>query len=580
MSAMSSSPAASPSTGPPPAPAPPYQLTSAAGRTLLGHLLRYPLCVHCILRFCDVRNSHVYTKLPLPTLLSFITALHPSYSPPPLCFLCLNVLPSLASHVASLLVSPAFLAYTFSSYTLTVSLPLTATLRHLALTAHLDALLSRTTPLPSLDLKEAVKVLSISHLSSLTPHPHLSTSPPADLTVLLHFSSPTSTPEAALIEAHTEGLEHRRSKKRFKADDLLTMVNLLKAIPKFSPTELRDLLPSYTETSEGADGGVLTLLPHTAPAEFSFVMKRPPVMIMGCYLKHSRALSQTPWTIDSDDPPPLPLDVLEAAETPDPLDPDRTPSPTPLPTSSSTPLPTAASSPVFRPRARVNITATSVEEELTRHILPAFGAVSARFSSSGREDLDVRMLGGGRPFVLEMQDAKRILGEEDVAALQAKVNHRETGDDLLVQVLGLRVIGREASDAMKLGVESKRKRYRCVVWMERAATAEDMARLEVRDVAVQQRTPIRVLHRRASLVRGKVVYEMRAERMGGQWLYVDLITSSGAYVKEFVHGDRGRTTPSVTSMLGCSCECVQLDVMEVHGCAHTEERLDAGQHTS
>ena len=32
-----------------------------------------------------------------------------------------------------------------------------------------------------------------------------------------------------------------------------------------------------------------------------------------------------------------------------------------------------------------------------------------KFHSSGREDVDVRMLGSGRPFVLELMDCKRLV---------------------------------------------------------------------------------------------------------------------------------------------------------------------------
>ena len=34
-----------------------------------------------------------------------------------------------------------------------------------------------------------------------------------------------------------------------------------------------------------------------------------------------------------------------------------------------------------------------------------FGATASKFHSAGREDIDVRMLGGGRPFVLELVGA-------------------------------------------------------------------------------------------------------------------------------------------------------------------------------
>jgi tRNA pseudouridine synthase 10 len=40
--------------------------------------------------------------------------------------------------------------------------------------------------------------------------------------------------------------------------------------------------------------------------------------------------------------------------------------------------------------------------------------------------------------------------------------------------------------------------------------------------------------------------------------------SAGTYIKEFVHGDFGRTQPNLGSLLDCNAQILQLDVMDVH----------------
>lgn len=54
-------------------------------------------------------------------------------------------------------------------------------------------------------------------------------------------------------------------------------------------------------------------------------------------------------------------------------------------------------------------TESSVQEVLAQRIVPLLDADGYNFLSAGREDLDVRMLGSGRPFVLEVRgaDARR-----------------------------------------------------------------------------------------------------------------------------------------------------------------------------
>lgn len=67
---------------------------------------------------------------------------------------------------------------------------------------------------------------------------------------------------------------------------------------------------------------------------------------------------------------------------------------------------------------------------------------------------------------------------------------------------------------------------------------------------ITQKTPLRVLHRRSALTRTRHIYSMSAARLNDHYFVLNVITSAGAYVKEFVHGDLGRTSPSISTLLG------------------------------
>lgn len=47
-------------------------------------------------------------------------------------------------------------------------------------------------------------------------------------------------------------------------------------------------------------------------------------------------------------------------------------------------------------------------------------------------------------------------------------------------------------------------------------------------------------------------------------MHVCLLASAGTYIKEFVHGDLGRTVPSVGSLLESEADILQLDVTNVY----------------
>lgn len=84
-----------------------------------------------------------------------------------------------------------------------------------------------------------------------------------------------------------------------------------------------------------------------------------------------------------------------------------------------------------------------------------------------------------------------------------------------------------------------------------------------------QRTPDRVAHRRADLIRRRdvvTVHEPIIETMedGVTEVEFTLRCESGTYVKETIHGDNGRTQPSVASLLKAKCEVIWLDVGDIH----------------
>jgi tRNA pseudouridine synthase 10 len=78
---------------------------------------------------------------------------------------------------------------------------------------------------------------------------------------------------------------------------------------------------------------------------------------------------------------------------------------------------------------------------------------------------------------------------------------------------------------------------------------------------VQQWTPQRVSHRRADLERKRRVLEFRTEGPDR----FRITAEAGLYIKELIHGDGGRTRPSVQEALGVRCSVITLDVVNTGG---------------
>ncbi|KAL8608673.1 hypothetical protein ACOMHN_002902 [Nucella lapillus] len=184
------------------------------------------------------------------------------------------------------------------------------------------------------------------------------------------------------------------------------------------------------------------------------------VFVAGRYQKYSRVLSQTPWIIDG---------VIKMEG--------------------------------------------SVQELVCEVILERFRPADHKFSASGREDVDVQMLGMGRPFVVELINAHRVhFSPLDLSAMQKETNNRTER----VAIRDLQIVTREDVSKLKEGEEDKSKSYTALCWCERPLTSNDIQKLdEAKDLVLYQKTPIRVLHRRTLATRERKIYTMKVEPTSG-----------------------------------------------------------------
>uniref|UniRef100_A0A3P9Q9S6 tRNA pseudouridine synthase Pus10 n=1 Tax=Poecilia reticulata TaxID=8081 RepID=A0A3P9Q9S6_POERE len=211
---------------------------------------------------------------------------------------------------------------------------------------------------------------------------------------------------------------------------------------------------------------------------------------------------------------------------------------------------------------------SSVEELIAAPILSAFRADGFNFSSSGREDVDVRTLGNGRPFAMELLNPHRSrFSKVEMKQLQETINKSSEK----IRVRDLQIVTREAMSRMKEGEEEKTKSYTALVWTQKSIENEDISFInDIKDLTLDQKTPLRVLHRRALAIRQRVIHSMNVRFVDSHHFYLGLKTQAGTYIKEFVHGDFGRTKPNLCQLLKTDTDILELDV-EVRIVAHVKE---------
>jgi tRNA pseudouridine synthase 10 len=257
------------------------------------------------------------------------------------------------------------------------------------------------------------------------------------------------------------------------------------------------------------------------PFTSTFEVKPAPVMVRGRYLKHSRSTPQTPWLCDvcwgrGCDA----CNYTGRREGPD----------------------------------------ISVAEYIGLPALELWGAMDFTLHAAGREDLDAAVEGTGRPFVLELSEpAKRTV---DLNEFARRVREFSGGK---VEVLELGPATRADIRFLKTETERKRKIYSARVVFSAPVPLEDMVRASdlLRNSVIEQRTPTRVLRRKGDRLRRRTVHDVSAVQIDERTYELTLVVDGGLYVKELIHGDNGRTTPSFRDLLGVEPERIELSVLGV-----------------
>jgi len=200
----------------------------------------------------------------------------------------------------------------------------------------------------------------------------------------------------------------------------------------------------------------------------------------------------------------------------------------------------------------------TVEELISEVMIKAAKGTGAKFHGAGREDIDVRMLGSGRTFVLEITEPK--IRDLDLANLQTEVNKHAEGK---VEISEMKYVPRNRKAEIKQSSTDTYKVYKALVEVDDEIDSKNLDSLKTLDI-INQRTPIRVSHRRADKIRTRKIRKLDYKLLGSKSFEITLECEGGLYIKELISGDENRSKPSVAQVLGTNAKCVQLDVLEVN----------------
>lgn len=184
-------------------------------------------------------------------------------------------------------------------------------------------------------------------------------------------------------------------------------------------------------------------------------------------------------------------------------------------------------------------------EDFSDQLIQFFQCKKINFIGFGREDIDVQMI-GYRPFILEIIAPTRNL---NFKSLDLNLNTS-------VSLKNFKIVDPKIKYLFHEKMESKHKTYRTLIF------CKNMRKLSLGRINIQQKTPLRVLHRRGNLMREKEL-EILELRQDGNFCECIIKAEAGTYIKEFINGDFGRTKPSISDVMNEYADCLELDVLEI-----------------
>jgi tRNA pseudouridine synthase 10 len=193
----------------------------------------------------------------------------------------------------------------------------------------------------------------------------------------------------------------------------------------------------------------------------------------------------------------------------------------------------------------------SVEERIGEPLKEAAAAAGYVLHASGREDVDATN-SAGRPFVIMLKAPKK-------RKLNLKAIGKAIGESKEVSVEDLKVVPRGFVEVV---TESHfDKSYKAGVEFQKELSNGDISIIKsLEGKMLAQKTPKRVVHRRADIMRYRKVKKIDAVEVKGRHAVLTVTVEAGTYVKELVSGDDGRTEPSISGLLSTKAECKKLEV--------------------
>lgn len=194
----------------------------------------------------------------------------------------------------------------------------------------------------------------------------------------------------------------------------------------------------------------------------------------------------------------------------------------------------------------------SIEGILSKAVEELYQVQKCKFHASGREDVDV-VNSVGRAFVIELRNPK--VGKINLEILKKKINQSKQG-------IEINDLGYVSSSEIALVSASHFDKWYAAELEIKINKNEARKIVNLKGCVLKQRTPLRVKHRRSDIIRKRKILDIKILNKTKPIIYI--FAEAGTYIKEFIHGDNGRTQPNIAQTLGRDIKSIKLSVIKIN----------------
>ncbi|HEY8140526.1 MAG TPA: tRNA pseudouridine(54/55) synthase Pus10 [Nitrososphaera sp.] len=179
----------------------------------------------------------------------------------------------------------------------------------------------------------------------------------------------------------------------------------------------------------------------------------------------------------------------------------------------------------------------SIEGVIAKKLMAITKGITPRFSWIGSEDQNSQVLGKGRPFYARVSDPRK--------RNFRKITIRGNGVQAILSTVD------ELPTTQPRFIVKTRIHIRC----DKNLTKKELQAL--RELAGRE-----VSYRNRSKMATKRIRSASVRRIDSNNLVLTVVADGGLMIKQFVGGEE-YMKPNISEVLGCKCECVRFDILDV-----------------